>query len=102
MRQLLPTPAVSPQKVTPIPSDRDLLPVGSVKEADVPPPAPYPESPAGCFSCGDLTHETEQCPVMDESFPFLPLGWRADRIDNEFMLLPGPRGPPYQQAGNVD
>ena len=25
MRQLLPTPAVSPQKVTPIPSDRDLL-----------------------------------------------------------------------------
>ena len=81
MRQLLPTPAVSPPKVTPIPSDRDLLmqrllgavrpvqpvvqershlmdieillqsmlPVGSVKEADVTPPAPRPESPAGCF-----------------------------------------------------
>ena len=81
MRQLLPTPAVSPPNATPIPSDRDLLiqrllgavrpvqpvvqersrlmdieiilqsmlPVGSVKEADVPPPAPCPESPAGCF-----------------------------------------------------
>ena len=99
MRQLLPTPAVSPPKATSIPSDRDLLiqrllgavrpvqplvherscltdieillqsmlPVGSVKEADVPPPAPRPETPAGCFSCGDLTHETEQCPVLDES-----------------------------------
>ena len=134
MRQLLPTPAVSPLKATPIPSDRDLLiqrllgavrpvqpvvqersrltdieillqnmlPVGSVKEADVPPPAPRPESPAGCFSCGELTHETEQCPVLDESFPFLPPGWRADQIDDEFILRPGPRGPPCQQAGNVD
>ena len=105
MRQLLPTPAVSPPKATPIPSDRDMLmqrllgavhpvqpvvqersrltdieillqsmlPVGSVKEADVPPPAPRQESTAGCFSCGVLAHETEQCPVLDESFLFLPL-----------------------------
>ena len=134
MRQLLPTPAVSPPKATPIPSDRDLLiqrllgavrpvqpvvqersrftdieillpsmlPIGSVKEADMPPPAPRLESPAGCFSCGELTNETEQCPVLDESFPFLPLGWRADRIDDEFILRPGLRGPPCQQAGNVD
>ena len=97
MRQLLPTPAVSPPKASPIPSYSDLLkqrllgavhpvqpvvqersrlteieillqnmlPVGSVKEADVPPPA-------GCFSCGELTHETEQCLILDESFPFLP------------------------------
>ena len=57
---------------------QSMLPVGSVKEADVTPPAPCPESPAGCFSCGDLTHEMEQCPVLDESFPFLPLGWRSD------------------------
>ena len=134
MRQLFRTPAVSPPKVTPIPSDRDMLmqrllgevhpvqpvvqdrshltdieillqsmlPVGSVKEADVPPPAPRQESTAGCFSCGVLTHETEQCPVLDESFPFLPQGWRTDRIDDEFILRPGPRGPPCQQAGNVD
>ena len=73
---------------------QSMLPVGSVKEADVPPPTPRPESPAGCFSCGYLTHETEQCPVLDESFPFLPPGWRMDRIDDEFILRPGPRGPP--------
>ena len=68
-----------------------MLPVGSVKKVEVTPPTPRPESPAGCFSCGDLTHETEQCPVLDESFPFLPLGWRADRIHDEFILRPGPR-----------
>ena len=132
--QLLPTPAVSPPKATPIPSDCELLIqrllgavrpaqpviqersrltdieimlqsmllVGSVKEVDVPPPAPRPESLEGCFSCVELTHETEQCLVLDESFPFMPLGWRADRIDDEFILRPGPTGPPCQQAGNVD
>ena len=39
-----------------------------------------------------LTLETEQFPVLDESIPFLPPGWRADRIDDEFILQPGPRG----------
>ena len=84
-RHVLPTPAVSPPKVTPIQSDRDLLiqrllgtvqpvqpvvqersrltdieillqsmlPVGSVTEADVQPPAHRQESTAGCFSCGE-------------------------------------------------
>ena len=74
-----------------------MLPIGSVTEADVPPPVPRQESTAGCFSCGVPAHETEQCPVLDESFPFLPPGWRADRIDDEFILRPGPRGPPCQQ-----
>ena len=68
----------------------------------MPPPAPRQESTAGCFSCGVLAHEMEQCSVLDESFPFLPPGWRADRIDDEFILRPGPRGPPCQQAGSVD
>ena len=81
---------------------QSMLPVGSVTEADMPPLAPRQESTAVCFSCGVLAHETEQCPVLDESFPFLPPGWRADRIDDEFILRPGPRGPPCQQAGNVD
>ena len=60
-----------------------MLPVGSVQEADVPPPAPRPESPAGCFSCGNLTHETEQCPVLDESFPFRG-GGRTELMTNSY------------------
>ena len=71
---------------------QSMLPVGLVKEVDVPPPAPRPESLEGCFSCAKLTHETEQCLVLDESFPFLPLKWRVDRIDDVFILRPGPRG----------
>ena len=61
-----------------------------------------PESLEGCFSCGELTHETDQCQVLDGLFPFLPLGWQADRIGNDFILRPGPTGPPSQQTGNVD
>ena len=89
-RHLLPTPAVSPPKATPILSDHELLmqhllgavhpvqpvvqersrltdikillqsmlPVGSVTEAVVQPPAHRQESTAGCFSCGELDHVT--------------------------------------------
>ena len=63
-----------------------LLPVGSVAEEDVQPPADHQEPTAGCFSCGELGHATTRCPVLDESFPLLPPGWRADRTDDEFVL----------------
>ena len=133
-RQLLPAPAVSPPKATPIPSDYDLLiqrllgtvhpvqpvaqersrltdieillqsmlPVGSVAEVDMQLPAHRQESTAGCFLCGLLDHTTERCPVLHESFPFLPPGWRAERVDDEFLLRPPPKGAACQQAGNVD
>ena len=116
IRRLLPTPTVPPQKATPIPLDRELLiqhllgalrppqpviqewsrltdmeivlqnlvPVGSIVEEDVPSSEPIPESLEGCFSCGELTHET--CREMDESFPFLLVGWQADRIDDDFFF----------------
>ena len=133
MRHLLPTPAVSPPKVTPIPSDRELLiqcllgtvhpvqpvvqehssltdiefllqsmlPFRSVAEENIEPPADHQEPTAGCFSYGELGHETAWCPVLDELFFFLPPGWRADRTDDEFVLQPPPRGADCQQAGNV-
>ena len=37
--------------------------------------------------------------MLDESFPFLPVGWQADWIGDEFILRPGPMGSPSQQAG---
>ena len=81
---------------------QSMLHVGSVTEADVQPPAHRQESTAGCFSCGELDHATERCPVLDESFRFLPPGWRAEQTDDEFLLRPPPRGAACQQAGNVD
>ena len=81
---------------------QNLLPVGSVTEEDVSSSEPFPESLEGCFSCGMLTHTTDQCQVMDESFPFLPTGWQADRIGDEFLLRLGLEGPSRQQTGNAD
>ena len=120
MRHLLPTPAVSPPKATPIPSDHELLiqrllgtvhhiqpevqerssitdieillqsmlPVGSVAEQNVWPPADCQEPTVVCFSCEESGHVTSRCPVLDESFPFLPPGWRADRTYNAIVLRP--------------
>ena len=81
---------------------QNLFPVSSVVEEDGPSSEPITESLEGCFSCGKLTHETDQCQELDESFPFLPVGWQVDRIGDEFLLRPGPTGAPNQQAGNVD
>ena len=57
---------------------------------------------AGCFSCGVWTHTTDQCQTLDESFPFLPTGWQADRIGVEFFLRPGLEGPSSKPTGNAD
>ena len=40
---------------------------------------------------------------LDESFPFLPTGWQADYIRDQFILGPGPQAvPSSQQMGNAD
>ena len=80
----------------------DLLPVGSVVEEGSPSSEPLAESLAGCFSCGMLTHETDQCQELDESFPFLPVGWQSEQMGDKFLFRPGPTGATYQQARNVD
>ena len=53
---------------------QSMLPVGSVADENVQPPADRQEPTAGCFSCGESGHETSLCPVLNESFPFLPVG----------------------------
>ena len=42
------------------------LPVGTVTEEDATSPDPPTDSTEGCFSCGDLTHITDQCRTLDE------------------------------------
>ena len=50
------------------------FPVGTVTEEDIAQPELLSDSTEGCFSCGEWTHNTEQCQALDESFPFLPIG----------------------------
>ena len=79
------------------------LPVGTVTEGDAASPNPSADSAEGCFSCGVLTHTTDQCQTLDKSFPFLPTGWQAEHIGDQFILGPGPQvGPQSQQMGNTD
>ena len=81
---------------------QSLLPVTSVAEDSVRPPTDRLEPSTRCFSCGGVDHVTPRCPVLNESFPFLPPGWRADRVDDEFVLRPPPRGANCPPAGNVN
>ena len=53
--------------------------VGTVTEEDADSPNPLADSAEGWFSCGVLTHTTDQCQTQEESFPFLPTGWQAHR-----------------------
>ena len=79
------------------------FPVGTVKEDTVVSPKASTVSAERCFSCGVLTHTTEKCRTLDESFPFLPMGWQAERVGDQFILGPGsPTGPKGQQTGNDD
>ena len=80
------------------------LPVGTVKEDTAVSPRTSAVSADRCFFlCGILTHTTKNCRTLDESFPFLPLGWRAERVGDEFILSSGsPARPEDQEMGNDD
>ena len=73
-------------------------PVGTVTEEGVASPDPSSDSVEGCFLYGGLTHTTDQCRTLDESFPFLPTGWRGaygmEHIGDNFILGPGPHQAP--------
>ena len=79
------------------------LPVGTIMEENAASPHASTVFAEGCFSCGVLTHTTENCGSLDESFPFLPTGWQVERIGDQFILGPGsPARPRGQQTGNAD
>ena len=40
-----------------------------------------------CFSCGKAGHSANRCPVLDESFPFMLLGWRAEKTPGGYMMI---------------
>ena len=95
IRRLLPTLAPPPLQVAPKYTDRDILvqqlreaicPTMLVAQKQQPTISRFPVrtvteevSTEGCFSCGEWTHNTEQCQALDESFPFLPGWWNVTR-----------------------
>ena len=41
----------------------------------------------GCFSCGKSGHATNRCPDLDDLFPFMLPGWRADSIPGGCVMI---------------
>ena len=64
----------------------NLLPVGSpvMEEPRLP---KRQKRPLGvCFSCGESSHAASRCPTLNETFPFLPTGWQADRVVDKYAI----------------
>ena len=40
-----------------------------------------------CFSCGKSGHSATRCPALDESFPFMLPGWRAEPTPGGFIMI---------------
>ena len=41
----------------------------------------------GCVSCGKSGHAATRCPALDESFPFMLPGWRAESTPGGFIMI---------------
>ena len=65
---------------------QSLLPVGSPATEQPRPTVHHNRSTVVCFSCGESGHAASRCPTLDEAFPFLPAGWRADRVGDGFVM----------------
>ena len=65
---------------------QNLLLVGSPVTEHSRPTERQNRSTVVCFSCGDSGHAASRCPTLDETFPFLPMGWRADRVGDGFVM----------------
>ena len=42
----------------------------------------------GCFSCGKSGHSAACCPDLDDSFPFMSPGCRAESMPGGFVMIP--------------
>ena len=40
-----------------------------------------------CFPCGKSGHSATLCPALDESFPFMLPGWRAETTPGGFTMI---------------
>ena len=40
-----------------------------------------------CFSCGKAGHGANRCPTLDESFPSMLPGWRAESTPGGYLMI---------------
>ena len=40
-----------------------------------------------CFSCGKAGHGVGRCPKLNETFPFMLLGWTAEKVGGSYAMI---------------
>ena len=77
------------------------LPSGQI----APPPQPRQASfrrdwnAVVCFSCGKAGHSATRCPTLDEPFPFMLPGWKAEKTSGGCIMISPPGGSGLSSSG---
>ena len=53
-----------------------------------------------CFSCGKSGHGANHCPILDDSFPFMLPGWRAEMTPAGFLMISPRMAADHRRAEN--
>ena len=40
-----------------------------------------------CFSCGKAGHGANRCPDLNETFPSMLLGWKAEKVGGVYVMI---------------
>ena len=75
-------------------------------------PAPTPRPRPGpiqrdwatvvCFSCGKAGHSVTRCPALNEAFPFMLPGWKAEKEGDGYAMISPRVATERRRAGNSD
>ena len=62
---------------------------GHLALAQQPRPGPFRHdwNAVVCFSCGKAGHSATRCPTLDDTFPFMLPGWKAEKTPGGYMMI---------------
>ena len=55
-----------------------------------------------CFSCGKPGHSANRCPTLDVTFPFILLGWMAEKTPTGYLMISPTMAMYRRRAENED